>query len=312
MALICLLAASTVNAQDNATDDIVHSTDIEDNALSANDEQSNTDETIQTDSEKPSTTTYCFSLKEKVGSKVSVSAYIYSEEDLNQPNGGLAVFKINGKTYKTVVNYGDAIVKVKLPVKAKTIKCNVKFLGNDKYKPSSKNFKIKLTKDGVVFLKKNHKVKIGKYMIKLTKKQYKTLLKAYKKDKSKSIKIKTDYIKNIKESYTKKVKKHKTLKTVKTFYSDYRNQFDRMEENGWKLVSENTFTKKNPQASEGIGLSAYTYSISKWVKTVHKKAYKTKSYPVKAKITTKSSYKLPVIKVYAKNKNLGKKSLVIL
>ena len=45
-----------------------------------------------------------------------------------------------------------------------------------------------------------------------------------------------------------------------------------MKKKGWKLKSEITYTKRNPRIKEGIGLSAYTYSISKWVKT-YKKQY---------------------------------------
>ena len=39
-----------------------------------------------------------------------------------------------------------------------------------------------------------------------------------------------------------------------------------MKKKGWKLKSEKTFIKKNPRIKESIGLSAYTYSISKHTK----------------------------------------------
>ncbi len=49
-----------------------------------------------------------------------------------------------------------------------------------------------------------------------------------------------------------------------------------MKKKGWKLKSEITYTKRNPRIKEGIGLSAYTYSISKWVKTYKKQYIKLK------------------------------------
>ena len=308
--IICLIvcigffALSAASAQENTTHDTIQASDTDNVQLSAN------ESTVE--AEKASTTTYCYSMKEKIGSKVKVSAYIYSEDDLNEPEDGTAIFKINGKTYRTAVKNGDAIFNVKLPLKAKTYKCSVKFMGNGQYKASHKNFSIKLTKDNVVVLKKNHKIKIGKYTVKLTGKQHRALLKAFNNDKSKTVNIKTAHKCKVKESYDKKFKKYRTLKTVKTFYSMYLEEFQKIRDSGWKLVSEKTFTKKNSQASEGIGLSAYTYSDSKWVKTFHKKAYQTKTYPVKAKIITKKSYKLPVIKLYAKNRVLDKKSLAIM
>ncbi len=50
-----------------------------------------------------------------------------------------------------------------------------------------------------------------------------------------------------------------------------------MKKKGWKLKSEITYTKRNPRIKEGIGLSAYTYSISKWVKTYKKQYIKLKN-----------------------------------
>lgn len=151
-------------------------------------------------------------------------------------------------------------------------------------------------KESVIFKKK---MKVGKYTVKLSSKQYKTLIKAAKKGKYKKITVKTKYKYKVKIPYTKKVKKYKTLKTVKTFYGTYLSEFKKMRNHGWKLKSEKVFTKKNPKNKYGIGLSAYTYSISKWVKKVKKTKYKTKKYPVKAKIAIKTNSP-STIKVYSK------------
>lgn len=162
-----------------------------------------------------------------------------------------------------------------------------------------------------VKLNNNGKVKIGKYTIKLSSKQYHAIAKAIKKNKPKSMTVKTKYKYKTKKPYTKKTKKYKTLRTVKTFYSVYRSEFKKMKNNGWKLVSEKTFTKKNPQNKNGIGLSAYTYSISKWVKTNTKTSYKTSTYPVYAKITTKTGKIPATIKVYSKGVTLKNKYLTL-
>ena len=77
-----------------------------------------------------------------------------------------------------------------------------------------------------------------------------------------------------------------------------------MRSNGWSKVSEYTYTKANPYNKYGIGLSAYTYAVCKWVKVSYKTAYKTKAYPVKAAIRTQGSYSLPVVKIYSHGSTL--------
>ena len=84
-----------------------------------------------------------------------------------------------------------------------------------------------------------------------------------------------------------------------------------MEDNGWTLVSEYTYTKANPQNRYGIGLSAYTYAVCKWVKVSYKTAYKTKSYPIKVKITNNPKYVVPLIKLYAHGDTLKFKGIAI-
>ena len=260
---------------------------------------------------KAPTEAHGYSFKTKIGSKETIYAYVISKDGSDWKIGGTAKFKVNGKTYKAKVKNGDAKVNVILPIKAKTIKCSVKFSGDKKHKASAAKFKIKTSKNNVVILKKNHKVKIGKYIIKLSSKQYKSLVKAFKKGKSKTIKIKTNYKYKVKKPYTKTHKKYKTLKTVQTFRSIYYSDFNRMWDNGWTFQSEYTFTKKNPQNKYGIGLSAYTYSVSKWYKTYKTKEYKTKYYAVNAKITFKKSNSLPIIKVYSHGKTFNDKHLAI-
>ena len=170
----------------------------------------------------------------------------------------------------------------------------------------------KIAKSKIVNLNKNRKIKIGKYTVKLSKKQYKSLTKAVKKGKSKKMVINTKYTHKFKKTSYKNVKKYKTTKSCKTFYgSSYLPTMKKMKSKGWKKVSQYTYTKKNPRNSEGIGLSAYTYAITKWVKTYKKAFKKTKQYPVKAKITFKKSDQLPRIKVCSHGKTLKEKYVAI-
>ena len=84
-----------------------------------------------------------------------------------------------------------------------------------------------------------------------------------------------------------------------------------MRSNGWSKVSEYTFTKKNPQNKYGIGLSAYTTAVTKWVKVSYKTAYKTKYYPINAKISLSKSSKIPTIKLYSHGKVLKSRVMAI-
>jgi hypothetical protein len=186
----------------------------------------------------------------------------------------------------------------------------LKVIDNTPAKTTAAKTKVAKTKVAVVKLQKNRKIKIGKYVIKLSKKQYKSLVNAYKKGKSKSITIKTKYKYKVKKRYIKTFKKYKTLKLVKTFRSVYYETFDEMWLDGWKKVSEYCFTKKNPKSKEGLGLSSYRYSVSKWVKKYKKPVYKTKKYPVKAKIVLKSN-KQATIKVYSNGKTFKSAYLTI-
>ena len=234
-----------------------------------------------------------FSFKTLGGFKEPIWGFLYSKYGSYWDIGGKAKFKIAGKTYKAKVKHGDAKVKVKFPSKKKTYKCKVKFLGDKNHKASSAKFKIKTTKI-------KNPVKVGKYRIKLTSKQYKSISKAVHNGKHKSKVIKTSYWKKFKKPYIKTVKKYKTTKSCYTIYYDYKTTMDRMRSNGWTKVSEYKYDKKNPQNKYGIGLSAYTYAITKWVKVSYKLAYKTKYYPVKAKITTSyNAMEKPKIKIFS-------------
>ena len=137
---------------------------------------------------------------------------------------------------------------VKMPLKAKTYKGILKFSGDKNYKGCSATFNLKLVKTDMVLLKKNKSIKIGKYTVKLSSKQYKSLVKSFNKGKYKSIKIVTNYKYKVKVPYTKTVKHYKTTKAVKTLYAgSYLPMINRMEDNGWTLVSEYTYTKPSKQ-----------------------------------------------------------------
>ena len=262
---------------------------------------------------KASTHTISPSFSSKIGSKEYIAAGITDVKEKNlYETSGTAKFKIAGKTYTAKFKKGIAYIKMKMPLKAKTYKCTVKFLGNSNYKASTGKFTIKLNKGNVVILNKNKKVKVGKYTVKLTSKQYNSLVKAFNKDKSKSLKFKTGNKYKVKVPYTKTVKKYKTTKAVKTLYAgSYMPMINHMRANGWKKVSEYTYNQPNPQNKHGIGLSSYTIAVCKWVKVSYKTAYKTKYYPVKAQISYKKSNIIPIINLYANGKLLNSKYLAI-
>lgn len=261
---------------------------------------------------KDSTHVKSTAISEKIGSRVKLKAYVYDSSNSRKNIAGTVKFKINGKTYTAKVKNGYAVINnVILPLKSKTYQSTVKFSRNKNYKASSSKFKVKTKARNVVLLKKNHSIKIGKYIVKLSNSQYKSLVKAFKKGGAKSIKIVTKYKHPFKYPYLKTVKKYKTTKASKTIYYDYYMMNKKMRTNGWSKVSEYTYTTKNPQNKYGIGLSAYTTAVTKWVKVNYKIAYKTKHYPVNAKISLSKSSKIPAIKVYSHGKVLKSRSLAI-
>lgn len=261
---------------------------------------------------KAPTTALVFNINTKIGAKETIIGEILDKNNVSLKISGKAQFKLAGKTYSVKIVNGIAKCNVKLPLKAKTYTGTFKFLGNKNYKASSTKFNVKLNKGNVAILKQNRNINIGKYTIKLTSSQYKSLVKAFNKGKSKTLNIKTGYNQNVKVSYTETVKKYKITTVCKTLYGGvYLPAMEEMESAGWKKVSEYTYTKENPRNQEGLGLSAYTYAVTKWVKISHKTAYKTKSVPVKAKIIYKNSLSLPKIKIYSNGKVLNNKYLAI-
>ena len=243
----------------------------------------------------------------KIGARKTIKAYVYDKKSNSKKGiGGTAKFKINGKTYAVKVKNGAvSLKKVILPLKSKTYKFKVTFSGDKNHKASSAIFKFRLIKSNVAILKKDRTLKVGKYVIKLSPAQYKTLVKAFKKGKTKLLKKNTNYKHKVRQSYQKPVRIYKTTKAVKTLYAgSYLPMIREMRSNGWSKVSEYTYTKTNPYNRYGIGLSAYTYAVCKWVKVSYKTAYKTKAYPVKVTIRTHGSYSLPVVKIYSHGSTL--------
>ena len=235
-----------------------------------------------------------YSFKTIGGFKDYVWGFLISKYGPYQDIGGKAKFKIGGKIYKAKVKRGDTKVKVKFPSKKKTYRCKVKFLGDKNHKASSAKFKIKTTKI-------KNPIKVGKYRIKLNSKQYKSISKAVHNGKYKSKVIKTKYWKKFKKPYIKKIKRYKTTKSVYTWQGlSYIPTMNKMWSKGWTKVSERINRVPNPKNKYGIGLSAYDIATTKWVKVSYKLAYKTKYYPVKAKIKTSSTpMEKPKIKIFS-------------
>lgn len=246
------------------------------------------------------------------GGKYTIKAYLKDKNGGKSYNTGIVKFKIDGKTYSANLKNGVASLKITAPKNEKTFSCSATFNGNKYVKGSSAKFNIKVSKSNTVVLKKNRSIQVGKYTIKLTQSQYNTLVNAFKNSKSKSISFNSKYNYPVKSSYSKPVKIYKTTTAVKTLYSvSYMPMINKMKSNGWTKVSEYTYTKANSQYSQGIGLSAYTYAVCKWVKTSYKTSYKTTYYPIKVSITTGQSSVLPKIKLYSHGKTLTNKYLVI-
>ena len=89
----------------------------------------------------------CPSVKVKIGSKKTISIYVYDKSNARKNVDGAVEVKINGKTYKAKVVDGLAKIKsVKLPSKIKTYTCSVKFLENKNFKASSAKFKVSVKK----------------------------------------------------------------------------------------------------------------------------------------------------------------------
>jgi len=232
------------------------------------------------------------------GFKNTVRADLYDKQGNNFDVGGKAKFKIGKKVYNAKVKHGSAKVKVNFPSKKKTYNCKVEFLGDNNFKGSSAKFKIKATKI-------KNPIKVGRYSIRLPSKQYKSISKAVSKGKHKSKIVKTKYSKKFKKPYLKTIKHYKTTRSCYTIMADYYYTMNRMRANGWTKVSEYKYNKKNPRNKYGIGLSAYTYAVTRWVKVSYKTAYKAKYYPVKAKIITKGTpMKNPKIKLFSHGKTL--------
>ena len=89
----------------------------------------------------------CSSVKVKIGSKKTISIYVYDKSNARKNVDGAVEVKLNGKYYKAKVVDGLAKIKsVKLPSKIKTYTCSVKFLENKNFKASSAKFKVSVKK----------------------------------------------------------------------------------------------------------------------------------------------------------------------
>lgn len=98
-------------------------------------------------------------------------AYVTDKYDGANYNGGYVYYKINGKTYKAYLNDGVAILKFKIPSKAKIYTCKATYYGDSQFNGATKTFKmtVKKIKYKTVTAKIKYKwttKKVGKYKIK--------------------------------------------------------------------------------------------------------------------------------------------------
>lgn len=110
------------------------------------------------------------SFKANSGTTFYCYAYVTDKYDDANYNGGYVYFKINGKTYKAKLNDGVAILKFKIPSKAKTYTCKAIYKGDSQFKGATKIFKmtVKKVKYKTVTKKITYKwktAKVGKYKI---------------------------------------------------------------------------------------------------------------------------------------------------
>lgn len=84
----------------------------------------------------------------KSGKKCTVKARVSVDD--KKVKRGTVKFKINGKGYKAKIKNGIAKITIKAPSKAKTYKCNAKYLGDKHNRKSSKTFKITVKKAKVI------------------------------------------------------------------------------------------------------------------------------------------------------------------
>ena len=108
---------------------------------------------------KSQTRVLCASFKSTVGSNVGINVKVYGKANDNAV--GFVKFMINGKVYSAKLKSGFAKIKIQLPFSPKTYYCNVKYLGNKYYKPSSKSFNMLVIKPKTKIFTESFKSRVG-------------------------------------------------------------------------------------------------------------------------------------------------------
>ena len=86
------------------------------------------------------------SIYSKTKTKTNLKSYVFYKNEDKRISGGFVKFTFKGKTYKVKLVKGVANLKIKMPSKAGTYKCKVKYLGSSKFTPSSSAFSVVVQK----------------------------------------------------------------------------------------------------------------------------------------------------------------------
>ena len=91
------------------------------------------------------------------GTTFKCYAYVTDKYDGANYNGGYVYYKINGKTYKAKLKSGVAILKFKVPSKAKKYTCQAIYNGDSQFNGAKKTFKMTVKKKSTAKTVKNGK-----------------------------------------------------------------------------------------------------------------------------------------------------------
>lgn len=91
------------------------------------------------------------------GKTVKCYAYVTDKYDGVDYDGGYVYYKINGKTYKAKLKNGVAVLKFKVPSKAKKYTCQAIYNGDSQFNGAKKTFKMTVKKKSTAKTVKNGK-----------------------------------------------------------------------------------------------------------------------------------------------------------
>ena len=170
------------------------------------------------------------------GTTFKCYAYVTDKYDGANYNGGYVYYKINGKTYKAKLKSGVALLKFKVPSKAKKYTCQAIYKGNSQFNGAKKTFNMVVKKKSAAKTVKN-----GKYGNVNT-------ITVTIKDGKKTIKVKCTYKRSY-EQYLGHIYKYGKRYDVYVAYE----KRDGMQcgKKGWHTVATNAGMSDNAKVGSG-------------------------------------------------------------